>query len=68
MTQAERLVKALRRGWFTYTEMTALYISSCPWKRLSESGARYLRAGEVIAKKVGFDGLVRFRVVRRKSA
>lgn len=62
MTQAERLVCALRRGWFTYSDMVSLYISACPWKRLSESGARYLRPNEVLAKKTGIDGLIRFSV------
>ena len=62
MTQAEQLVRALRRGWFTYTDLVSLYISACPWKRLSESGARYLKPGEVLAKRVGIDGLVRFSV------
>ena len=62
MTQAEQLVRSLRRGWFTYAEMAALRVSACPWKRISETGARYLRPGEVIAKKTGVDGLVRFSV------
>lgn len=62
MTQAEKLIRALRRGWFTYSDMVSLYISACPWKRLSESGSRYLRPGEVLAKKVGIDGLIRFHV------
>ena len=62
MTQAETLVKAIRRKAMTYGDMEALRISTCPWKRLSESGHLYLRPGEQITRKVGRDGLVRIGV------
>lgn len=66
MTQAERIVTAIRRTrrGMTYLEMEALRVSTCPWKRLSESGHRYLRAGEQIVRKTGADGLVRVQIVR----
>ena len=64
MTQAEQIVHALRRGWHSYADLEALRVSTCPWRRLSESGARYLRKGEVIRRKTGADGLVRIKVER----
>lgn len=68
MTQAERIVNALRasRGGMTYLEMEALRVSTCPWKRLSEAGHRFLRKGERIVRKTGRDGLVRVAVVKGK--
>lgn len=64
MTQAERLVQALRTRWMTTLELQHLSISQCPWKRLSEAGHKYLRPGEVIKKVEGADGLLRMRVVK----
>ena len=64
MTQAETLVKAIRRKAMTYGDMEALRISTCPWKRLSESGHLYLRPGEQITRKVGRDGLVRIGIAK----
>lgn len=64
MTQAEILVKHIRRRAMTYGEWEALRVSTCPWKRLSEAGHRFLRAGERIVRKTGRDGLVRIAVVR----
>lgn len=67
MTQAEFLIRAIRatrsKG-LTYLELEMLRASSSPWKRLQESGHRYLRAGERLTKKTGRDGLVRFVVAR----
>ena len=62
MTQAAQLVAALRKGWHTTGDLQALRISPCPWKRLAESGARYLKPGEVIERKTGPDKLIRLRV------
>lgn len=65
MTQAERLISAIRKApaGMTWGDMEALRISTCPWARLKESGHRYLRDGERIEHKAGPDGLVRVRVV-----
>ena len=62
MTQAETLVKAIRRKAMTYGDLESLRVSTCPWKRLSESGHKFLRPGEQIVRKVGRDGLVRIGV------
>lgn len=64
MTQAERLIKALRCRWFTTGELLDLHISTSPWKRLQESGYKHLRKGEVLKKVKGCDGLLRMKVVR----
>ena len=64
MTQAEILVKAIRRKAMTYGDLDALKVSTCPWKRLEEAGHRFLRPGEAIVRKVGRDGLVRIGVKR----
>lgn len=67
MTQAAQLIAALRatrgRG-MTYLELEMLKVSSCPWRRISEAGHRWLRAGEKIVRKTGRDGLVRIAVSR----
>jgi len=64
MTQAERIVQAIRRKPMTWGEIEALRISTCPWVRLQESGHRFLRPGEAIVRKMGRDGLVRIKVER----
>lgn len=67
MTQAERLISAIRRArskGLTYGELQDLHVSTAPHKRLEESGHRYLKAGERLARKTGADGLVRFVVAR----
>lgn len=67
MTQAARLVLAIRQSGkrgLTYGELEALGISTCPWKRLQESGYKYLRPGERLERKTGCDGLVRFVVTK----
>lgn len=48
----------------TALELELLGVSQCPWKRLSESGERYLRKGEMLESYTGADGLKR-RVIRR---
>lgn len=67
MTQAEQLVILLRRRWMTYGDLQATRVSTCPWKRLSESASAFLRPGEQIMRKVGKDGLLRMRVARPKK-
>ena len=62
MSQAEILVCAIRRKAMTYGDLEALRVSTCPWKRLSESGYMHLKPGEVIVRKVGKDGLVRIGI------
>jgi hypothetical protein len=64
MTHAAQLIKVLRTGWKTWGDLEATRISACPWKRINESGQRYLKPGEKILRKVGADGLTRLRVVR----
>jgi hypothetical protein len=64
MTQAERLIAAIRRRPMTYGEILDLHISTSFWRRLSESGHKYLKPGERIERKAGRDGLLRLRVVR----
>lgn len=67
MTQAEKLVVAIRRAGkkgATWGELEALRISTCPWVRLAESGHRFLRQGERLTSRVGRDGLVRNLIVR----
>ena len=66
MTQAQIIVNAIRRArrGLTYLELEALKVSTCPWKRISESGHRWLKAGEQIVRKTGADGLVRVQIVR----
>lgn len=66
MTQAQRLISAIRRRrtGMTYGELQDLHISTSPQKRLAEAGERYLRPGERLARKTGADGLVRFVVER----
>lgn len=64
MTQAEQIARELRTGWRTWCQLERLWIQA-PWKRLAESGWRHLRAGEVIERKTGKDGLIRLRVVRK---
>ncbi len=58
-TQGRRLIAHLKRRWHTYLEMNLLGISTSPQKRVVET----LRDGEQIDKRVGADGLVRWRVV-----
>lgn len=68
MTQAERIVAAIRRArsrGLTWGEIESLRISTCPWVRLAESGHRWLRAGESIGRKTGTDGLVRVYIARQ---
>lgn len=66
MTQAAKLIAAIRRrkAGMTYLELEALKVSTCPWRRIGESGHLYLRAGERLIRKVGRDGLKRFAIVR----
>lgn len=62
MSQAAQLIEAIRRKPMTYLELEALRISTCPWRRLSESGHRHLKPGERIERKTGKDGLVRIGI------
>ncbi len=67
MTHAAQLIQAIRaagRRGMTDGDLEVLRISACPWKRLSESGHRYLRKGERLIRKVGGNGLKRWAVVR----
>jgi len=66
VTQAEQLIRAIRskRSGMTYLELEMLKVSSCPWRRISEAGHRFLRAGERITRRTGRDGLKRIAIVR----
>jgi hypothetical protein len=72
MTQASRLVhyirqhRAVRQRWPTYGDLLMQGISVCPWKRLEESAHRWLRKGEVIERDRNAQGLVVFKIVRRR--
>lgn len=70
MTHAAQLIQAIRaagRRGMTYGELQDLHISTSPQKRISESGHKWLRKGERMARVTGRDGLVRF-VVKRGCA
>ncbi len=67
MTQSAKLIHAIRRSGargMTYGDLQAMRVSSCPQKRLSESGDRYLHEGEQLTRFTGKDGLIRFRIVK----
>ncbi len=72
MTQAAQLVKYLRQmrsvvgRWPTYRNLLASGISNCPWKRLAESGHKYLRKGEKLERGKDAQGRVVFKIVRAK--
>ena len=64
-TQAEQLVRALRKHPHTYGDLLALRVSTSPWKRLSEAAHLYLRPHEKLDRfKREKDGLVVFKIVR----
>lgn len=70
MTHAQQLVQAIRsagRRGMTDGDLEVLRISACPWKRLGESGRRYLRQGESLVRKLGRDGLKRWAVVKARG-
>jgi hypothetical protein len=64
-TQAARLAVHLRRKAMTYGEMLGLGVSTCPWRRLTETTG-YLREGESLVRGINSRGLVTF--VIRKAA
>ncbi len=67
MTQSQQLIQAIRRSrskGMTYGELEALRISTCPWKRILESGHKHLRFDEILYRRIGKDGLIRFVIVR----
>lgn len=67
MTQAAQLIQAIRKSGkrgMTTLELEKLGISQCPWKRLTESGSRYLREGEMLERVEGKDGLRRYMIQR----
>lgn len=67
MTQAQRLIAAIRRRPMTYMELQDLHVSTSPHKRISEAGHKFLRPGEQIVRKTGKDGLVRFCIKKAAS-
>ena len=70
MTHAQQLVMAIRqagRRGMTDGDLEVLRISACPWKRLGESGHRYLKRGEQLVRKLGKNGLKRWAVVRARG-
>lgn len=66
LPQAQRLIGFIRqrgkRG-ATYLELMLTCISSCPHKRLEESGNRYLKEGERLTRGKR-DGMVTFVIER----
>ena len=65
-TQGERLIQALRVQWMTYGDMQWLGISTSPQKRVIETLERHHPELELL-KTRGEDGLIRWRVARRRS-
>ena len=68
-TQAARLVAYIRSygadgEWPTYQQVLDSHISVCPWKRLAESGDKYLRAGERLVRGTDPLGRTTFQIVR----
>lgn len=63
MTQAEKIVRELRKGWRTWCQLQQLW-SQAPWKRLAESGHKHLKPGERIERKT-IRGLIHLRVTRK---
>lgn len=66
MTQAEKIVCELRRGWRTWWDLQRL-VGQSPNKRLDESGHKYLKAGERIDRAIR-NGLVHLRITRKGGA
>jgi hypothetical protein len=72
MTQAEALVKSIRDYRLgmgkrpTYLEMQRWCISTSSWRRLDESGHKYLRKGEKLTRGKDAQGRVVFKIVRAK--
>ena len=64
MTQAERIIVELRRGWRTWCGLQCFLWVGSPHKRLAEAGHKYLKPGERIERKVE-NGLIHLRVTRK---
>jgi hypothetical protein len=60
-TQGQQLVAALKKRWMSYSDMIALGVSLCPWKRIP--GA--IPADHELKKRENSRGLVEWRVVKR---
>lgn len=59
-TQGQKLVAALKRRWMSYSDMLALGVSLCPWRRVPDA----LPEGHTIKKRTNPRGLVEWRVVK----
>jgi hypothetical protein len=60
-TQGQIVVAALKRRWMSYSDMLALGISLCPWKRVPDA----IPHGYELKKRTNAKGLTEWRVVRR---
>jgi hypothetical protein len=63
-TQGDRIISELRGRWLTYGEMQRLGVSTCPNKRVMERLAHH--PDLELLKVRGEDGLIRWRVARRR--
>ena len=63
-TQGDRLIESLRSRWLTYGEMQRLGVSTSPQKRVCERLAQ--RTDLTLLKVRGADGLIRWRVAKKK--
>jgi len=70
MTQAQMIVERIRTfrringRWPTYGDIAWNVPSVCFWKRLAESGHKWLAKGEKLERDKNRDGLVVFKIVR----
>lgn len=63
MSQGRQLIKLLKTRGMTNLELLMTGISTCPWKRISES----LTEDEVLTKHKNHKGLNVYRVVSTKK-
>jgi hypothetical protein len=69
VTQAQKLVQALRLRPMTYGDLLALRVSTSPWRRLSESAHLYLKPHEKLTRfRRARDGLVVFIIVLKQAS
>jgi hypothetical protein len=62
-TQGQKIVERLQKRWMSYSDMLALGVSLCPWKRVKDA----IPEGHIVDKRTNAKGLIEWRVVRKKS-
>lgn len=60
-TQGQIIVSELKRRWMSYSDMLALNVSLCPWKRVADA----IPHGYELKKRTNAKGLTEWRVARR---